>query len=44
MVDNQHPMIVASRFKADPDGQAVLSQDRDEPHEIVGAVGDRQAP
>jgi hypothetical protein len=41
---HQHPMIVASRFKADPDGQAVFSQDRDEPHKIVGAVGDRQAP
>lgn len=41
---HQRPMIVASRFKADPDGQAVFSQDRDELPEIVCAVGDRQAP
>lgn len=33
-----------TRWLRDPDGQAVFSQDRDEPHEIVGGIGDRHAP
>jgi len=37
-------MIVARGLKTDPDRQAILPQDRDQPHEVVGAVGDRQAP
>ena len=41
---HQHPMIIASCLKTDPDRQAVFTQDRDEPHEVIRAVGDRQAP
>lgn len=37
-------MIVTGCFKADPDRQAMLPQNPDQPHEVIGAVGDRQAP
>jgi hypothetical protein len=41
---HQHPMIVAGGFKTDAHWQAVFLQNRDQPREVVCAIGDREAP
>jgi len=41
---HQHAMIVAGGFKTDPVRHVIFPQDRDQPHEVIGAVGNRPAP
>ncbi len=41
---HQHAMIVACGFKTDTHWQAVFSQDRDQPHEVISAVGYGEPP